>query len=650
MAIRHFAHAATALATIVIAAGPALAGPPTEATKAANEAVLSELPFETDTKDFDWANRGFIANREDPLIRDDEGNVIFDLRASEMLEGDAPASANPSLWRASQLYAITGLFKAADNVYQVRGFDLANLTFVKGDTGWIVIDPLTSGETAKAAFELLTEHAGDFPITAMIYTHSHGDHYGGSRAIMDLADGDIPVIAPAGFLEEAISENVIAGPAMRRRATYHVGSPLGLDPEQRIGAGLGVGLAIGSYDLVPPTQLVSETGEELTVDGVRMVFQITSGTEAPAEFNIGFPELGVANIAENANPTHHNILTPRGAKVRDAKLWAESLTEAIDVFDYADVLVVSHGWPVFGKEEIKTYLSNQRDAYAFLHDQTVRMMNKGLTPEEIAAEIKLPDSIGKQWYNRPYYGDYTFNARAVYQFYLGFFDGVPAHLAPMPPAKAGQKYVEAMGGAGAVLTKAQAAYDAGDYQWASQLLNHLVFAGGDTADAEAMLADAYEQLGYQAESAIWRNFYLTGASELRDGVPDSSADFVDRARQAFAFLPTEDLFDVLATQVDPSKTGETPIRLGFTFPEREESVTVTVRNGVLIHEHKPHDGEYDAKLTIKRGDLLLGMLGETPIAQRIASGEASMEGNPMAFAKFARIFDRPTGDFPIVTP
>jgi len=640
--------AATSLLAL-IAGAPALAAPPTEATKAANEAVLSELPFETDTKDFDWASRGFIANREDPLIRDEDGNVVFDLRAAAMLEGDAPASANPSLWRASQLYAKTGLFKAADDVYQVRGFDLANLTFVKGETGWIVIDPLTAGETAKAAFELLSEEVGDYPIVAMVYTHSHADHYGGSQAIMDLAGSDIPVIAPAGFLEEAISENIIAGPAMRRRAAYQLGSPLALAPEARIGAGLGVGLAVGSYSLVPPTDLVSETGEEMTVDGVRMVFQVTSGTEAPAEINIGFPDLGVVNIAENANPAHHNILTPRGAKVRDTKLWSESLTEAIGLFDYADTLVVSHGWPVFGADEIEDYLANQRDAYAYLHDQTVRMMNKGLTAEEIAAEIKLPDSIGKQWYNRPYYGDYTFNARAVYQFYLGFFDGNPSNLAPMPPEMAGAKYVEAMGGPDAVMDKAVAAFDAGDYQWAATLLDHLVFAGGGD-EAKARLADTYEQLGYQAESAIWRNFYLTGASELRNGVPGSSTDFADRTRQAFAFLPTEDLFDVLATQVDPTRTGDTPLRLAFTFPERGESVTVTIRNGVLIHEHGALEGDYDAQLTIARPALLAGMTGGTPVAERIAAGDASIEGNPAALARFAGIFDRPTGDFPIVTP
>lgn len=641
--------AAISLVAFIAAAAPVLAGPPSEATRSANEAVLSELPFETDTKDFDWANRGFIANRDDPVIRNADGDVVADLGAGKMLEGDPATSANPSLWRVSQLYAVSGLFKAAEGVYQVRGFDLANITFIKGETGWIVIDPLTANETAEAAYQLITEHVGEYPVTAMLYTHSHGDHYGGSAAMLAHTNSDIPIIAPAGFLEEAISENVIAGPAMRRRATYHVGAPLGLDPQERIGAGLGVGLAMGTHSLIPPNTLISETGEEMVIDGVKLVFQITSGTEAPAEFNIGFPDLGVSNIAENANPAHHNILTPRGAKVRSAKLWAESLTEAINFFDYADVLIVSHGWPVFGADEIETYLSNQRDAYAFLHDQTVRLMNKGMTPEEIAAEIKLPDAIGKQWYNRPYYGDYRFNARAVYQFYLGWFDANPVKLEPFPPEAAGVKYVEAMGGAEAVLSRAKAAYEDGDYVWASQLLNHLIFAGG-TDEAKGVLADTYEQMGYQSENAVWRNFYLTAASELRNGVPKASGDFANRALQAMSFLPTRDLFDVLATQIDPEKVGTRSLRLGFVFPDRDEEVTVTVRNGVLIHQHRLMDELYDATLTVTRTDLLLGLAGVEPLAGKIASGAASIEGNPLAFAQFAAMLDRPAADFPIVTP
>ena len=636
---------------IVLGQQPAQAEEPSAETIAANAAVLESLPFETDQQDFDWAMRGFIATREDPKITDEDGRVIWDLSATEFLSGDAPDTTNPSLWRNARLMAVSGLFQSAKDVYQVRGFDLANVTFVRGETGWIVIDPLTSGETANAAFELLRKEIGDAPISAIVYTHSHGDHYGGSKAMMPYAKADIPIIAPAGFVEEAISENIIAGPAMRRRAMYHVGDPLALNAREKIGTGLGVGLAVGSFGMVPPNTLISETGEALTVDGVKMVFQMTSGTEAPAEFNIGFPDLGVVNIAENANPTHHNILTPRGAKVRDAKTWSKSLTEAIDMFDYADVLVVSHGWPVFGSEEIAEYLGFQRDAYAYLHDQTVRMMNQGQTLQEIADAFELPEVLAKKWYNRPYYGDYRFNTRAVYQFYLGWFDGNPVHLAPLPPEKAGQKYVTAMGGADAVLAMAQTSYDAGDYQWASELLNKLVFADDTNAPAKALLADTYEQMGWQEENALWRNFYLTGAYELRNGVralPESNAM---RSAETLAGIPTDAIFDVLSTQVNPERAGDLSLRLGFVFPDRDESFTLTLRNGVLIQQDKLlGDETYDVQLTANRADFLNAMRGEGGLQQAIASGAASLTGNPQALRQLAGVLDQPDPVFAIVTP
>ena len=641
----------TGFATVCLMSGAVFADTgATKATKDANAKVLKELPFETDKKDFEWAMKGFIANREDPLIKNKNGDIVWDLSATEFLKSDAPDTVNPSLWRNSQLYAMSGLFKSAEGVYQVRGFDLANVTFVRGETGWIVIDPLTAGETARAAYELLIKHVEDLPITAILYTHSHGDHSGGANGVVEFGVKDMPIIAPAGFLEESISEGVIAGPAMTRRVIYHVGAPLKLDPKERVGAGLGVGLARGTYGLIPPTQTVSKNGEELVVDGVRMVFQITSGTEAPSEFNIGFPDLGVVNIAENANPTHHNILTPRGAKVRDAKLWSESLTEAIDMFDYAEVLVVSHGWPVFEKDEIKTYLSNQRDAYAYLHDQTVRMMNSGATLQEIAATIELPESLAKQWYNRPYYGDYKFNARAVYQFYLGWFDGNPVHLEPLAPEVAGKKYVEAMGGAQSVYDKAKTAFDAGEYQWASELLNKLVFSDGGNTEAKNLLADTYDQMGFQTENAIWRNFYLTGAQELRSGVMKLPVDISGRAAAVLFALPTKSVFDVMATQVDPERMGANTLTLGFKFTDLGEEVTLEAHNGVLVYREGLVADSYDATLSVTRKDFLFGMTGKEPLAGKIASGAASIEGNPLAFAMFASWIAPPTRDFNIVTP
>lgn len=622
----------------------------TKATIEANKKVLDTLPFETDTKDFEWASRGFIANRADPLIKSDNGTVVWDLSATAFLKGNAPDTVNPSLWRNSKLHAMSGLYKAAEGVYQVRGFDLANVTFVRGKTGWIVIDPLTAGESARAAYELLIKHVEDLPISAILYTHSHGDHSGGANGLVEFGIKDMPIIAPAGFMEETISEGVIAGPAMSRRVIYHVGAPLALNAKERVGAGLGIGLARGKYGINPPTQIVSKNGEELTVDGVRMVFQIASGTEAPAEFNIGFPDLGVVNIAENANPTHHNILTPRGAKVRDAKQWSEVLTEAIDMFDYAKVLVVSHGWPVFGEDEIEDYLSNQRDAYAFLHDQTVRMMNNGATLQEIAAKIELPEVLAKQWYNRPYYGDYRFNARAVYQFYLGWFDGNPVNLEPLPPETAGKKYVEAMGGAEAVLVKAQTAFDAGDYQWASELLNKLVFSDGENAKARALLADTYEQMGWQTENALWRNFYLTGVKELREGITRLPEDVSGRLAATIFALPTKSVFDVISTQIVPERMGDKTLTLGFRFTDRNEEVTLEARNGVLIfREGMPRD-TYDATLVASRKDFLMGVIGKEPLQQKIASGDAVIEGDPLAFVQFSSWLQPPTRDFNIVTP
>ena len=622
----------------------------TNFTRDANQAVLDALPFETDGVDYDWANRGFIAHRDDPQIKTADGRLVWDLTATDFLSGPAPETANPSLWRNAELMAISGLFESAEGVYQVRGFDLANVTFVRGETGWIVIDPLTSEETALAAFELLKSQVEDLPVTAIVYSHSHGDHFGGSGAITDFAIDGAPIIAPAGFLEETISENIIAGPAMRRRAMFHVGDALALSPEEKIGTGLGVGLAVGTHSMVPPNTLIHETGESLTVDGVRMEFQITSGTEAPAEFNIGFPDLGVVNIAENANPTQHNILTPRGAKVRDARAWAHSLSESIDLFDYADVLVVSHGWPVFGNDEIATYLSNQRDAYAYLHDQTVRMMNLGMTMNEIAAEISLPDSIANHWYNRPYYGELSFNARAVYQFYLGFYDGNPVHLEPMPPETAAEKYVAAMGGRDAVLSMAQSSFESGDYQWASELLDRLVFDNASDTEAKNLLADTYEQMGWQSENALWRNFYLTGARELRHGVTALSRDGQVQSVDILQAIPSSDMFDVLATQLNPDRAGTNELRLGVVFPDRDEAYTIEVRNGVMTHRDYLVDEAFDATLTADRLDFLLGVSSVEPLPLKIASGEVKIEGNPMAFAQLTGWLDRPDPVFSIVTP
>ncbi|WP_298284623.1 alkyl sulfatase dimerization domain-containing protein [Novosphingobium sp.] len=632
-------------ASLFLFAQPATAQSASDATQRANLAAISELPM-ADRRDFDFASRGFVATRDDPLIRDAAGKPVWDTAAFAFAKGEAPASVHPSLWRHAQVLGKAGLFKVTDRIWQVRGFDVANITFVRGDKGWIVIDPLTATETAAAAYDLVAAKVAKLPVTAMIYTHSHVDHFGGAGAFAGLMAKDAPILAPQGFTRAAVSENVIAGPAMGRRAGYQFGLGLPKGPDGSMGSGIGMGVAAGTRSLLPPTREISESGAELVIDGVRIRFQVTPGTEAPAEMNFGFPDWKVADLAENANATQHNILTPRGAVIRDAKAWAQGLTEAIDFFAGSEVLITSHGWPRFGAGEITDYLAKHRDAYAFLHDQTVRLMNKGLTGPEIAATLTLPPALAKQWYDRPYYGSYSFNARAVYQFYMGWYDGNPVHLAPLPPETGGKRYVEAMGGAARVKALAQEAFAKGDYAWTAELLDKVIFADSTDTDAKALLARAYRQLAYQSENALWRNMYLTGADELEHGVaasdPTGGAALVSQ-------LPPSDLFDVLAVRLDPAKAGDGAVSLGFVFPDKDAHHTLSVANGVLIHRPGLREGR-QATLTVRYADLLAALFSGQPLAAKIASGEAKIEGDPAGFARLIGWLDKPDPAFNIVTP
>lgn len=618
---------------------------PTAATRAANADAAGQLPM-ADRRDFDFAARGFVATLAEPIIRDASGQPVWDTTALAFAKGDAPATVHPSLWRHAQVLGKAGLFRVTERIWQVRGFDVANITFVRGEKGWIVIDPLTATETAAAAYALISSKVARLPITAMIYTHSHVDHFGGAGAFSGAMANGAPILAPQGFTRAAVSENVIAGPAMGRRAGYQFGLGLPKSPVGSMGSGIGMGVAAGSRSLLPPTREIAETGTELVLDGVRVRFQVTPGTEAPAEMNLGFPEWKVADLAENANVTQHNILTPRGAVIRDAKAWAQGLTEAMDFFAGAEVMIASHGWPRFGAAEITDYLGKHRDAYAYLHDQTVRLMNKGLTGPEIAAQLTLPPPLARQWYDRPYYGSYSFNSRAVYQFYMGWYDGNPAHLAPLPPEVGGKRYVEAMGGAARVRTLAEDAFARGDYAWAAELLDKVIFADGNDAAAKALLARTYRQLAYQSENALWRNMYLTGAGELDKGVaaadPTGGAALVSQ-------LPPSDLFDVLAVRLDPAKAGEGVLSLGFEFPDRDARHTLSVANGVLVHRPGLREGR-QATLTVRYADLVAALFAGKPLAARIASGEAKIEGDPAAFARLVGWLDKPDPAFAIVTP
>ncbi|MCR5877121.1 alkyl/aryl-sulfatase [Phenylobacterium sp. J367] len=595
-----------------------------------------------DRQDFDFAERGFVGTRADPKILRADGGVAWDLTAYDFLKGPAPASVNPSLWRQAQLLSKHGLYKVADGVWQVRGFDIANATFIAGKTGWIVIDPLTATETARAALDLANEKLGARPVVALIYTHSHVDHFGGSRGMVAQADvdaGKVQVIAPAGFLEHAVSENVIAGAAMSRRALYQFGSLLPKGPTGQVSSGIGQAVAAGTQTLVPPTVDIVRTGQELVVDGVRIQFQLTPATEAPAEMNLYFPDLKLLDLAENANATMHNVLTPRGALVRDAKAWADYLTESIRLYaDRTDVMMTSHAWPRFGRSEIAGFMAKHRDAYKFLHDQSVRMMNDGLTGPEIANRLKLPAALSDEWYNRGYYGTLSFNSRAVYQRYMGWYDANPVNLAPLEPADEAGRTVALMGGAERVLAEARKAFAAGDDRWAGALANRVVMSDPKNQAARDFLAGVYERQAAGAESAIGRNMYLTGALELRNGITPARGGgaAVDLIRST----PTPMLLDLMSVWLDPAKVGDAAFALDLAFPERKERFRVTVRNQVLTYEADPKGGKADAAVSMPRA-AFLAMSQGMPMPPGV-------EGDVEGLKQLMGWFTPPRANFPIV--
>lgn len=622
-----------------------------EATRATRDEILKTLPF-ANRQDFDFGARGFVATLEDPVIRGDAGQVVYDLSSYDFLKGDAPESVNPSLWRQAQLLTRHGLYKVTDRIYQVRGFDVSVVSFLLTDGGVVVVDPLTTVEAARAALGLFRKHVGELPVRAVIYSHSHADHFGGVRGVVspeDVAAG-AKIIAPSGFLEHAVAENVIAGNAMARRARFQFGQTLPRGPEGEVTSGLGPGISRGALSLLAPTDLIAQTGQEMTIDGLTLVFQLTPGTEAPAEMNFYMPAQRAVFMAENANATMHNVLTPRGALVRDAKAWADYLTEAIRLFaGKSDVLFAAHGIPRFGQAELTDFLKKHRDAYKYLHDQSVRLMNQGLTGPEIAQRIALPDVLAQQWYNRGYYGTMSFNSRAVYQRYMGWYDGNPASLDPLPPELAAQRYVTALGGTAATIAKADAAAASGDVRFAVMLLNHVVFAEPANEGARKKLAALYTQLGYQAESGIWRNMYLTGAQELTQGVVQlpslaASPDFI-RA------TPTAMLLDFAAVRLNPEKAAGKTLRINLVLSDfGNETHLITVENGVLVHEQGVRDPAAQATLTMARIEFLQTLFLGVPLAVKTATGAIAVEGDAAAYGALMEMIDPLDPNFPIVTP
>ncbi|GAB11195.1 putative alkyl/aryl-sulfatase [Gordonia araii NBRC 100433] len=603
-------------------------------------------PFD-DVQDFRDADRGLTATLDVAAITNSAGQAIWDFDSYAFLDGEAPDTVHPSLWRQSQLTVKHGLYEVTDSIYQIRGFDLSNMTVVEGDTGIVVIDPLISTETAAAALALYREHRGDRPVVAVIYTHCHVDHFGGVKGIVSQEEvdaGTVQIIAPEGFLEPAIAENLYAGTAMSRRAGYMYGAALPRNPRGGVGAGLGQTTSTGTVTLIEPTVDITATGQELTVDGIRMVFQLAPGTEAPAEMHFHFPDLRALCIAENATHTLHNLLTLRGAVVRDPHGWSHYLGEAIEMFaDDTDVVFASHHWPTWGAERVRHFLQTQREMYAYLHDQTLRMLNRGFTGPEIAEQFQLPPKLDEAWNTHGYYGSVSHNVKAIYQRYLGWFDGNPSRLWQHPPEAAAVRYVEFMGGADAVVEKARKSFAEGDLRRTAQVLDHVVFAEPEHEAARALLADTLEKLGFGSENGPWRNFFLSGAMELRTGnfgTPTAASGY-----DIVSHLQPEMFIDGLAIQIDAAKVWDLDITTRWVFGETR--FVTRLHNGVLLRSRDRDDTEVAATITVPDGVLVHLVTGDIAAAQ--AAG-LKVTGDATVLGTILGALQRPDPDFNIVTP
>jgi alkyl sulfatase BDS1-like metallo-beta-lactamase superfamily hydrolase len=620
--------------------------PPSAVIESAHREHILPLHDETDFQD---ADRGFIAALCPCVIRAADGRVVWDNDVYSFLDGPAPTSVHPSLWRQSILTAKQGLYEVVPGIYQVRGFDISNITFVETDTGIIVIDPLVSTEVAAAALTLYrTQRGGDRPVVAVIYTHSHADHFGGVLGVTSQADvdaGAVAVLAPEGFVEHAVQENVYAGPAMTRRATYMYGTLLERGPQAQVGCGLGQAPSTGEVAIIVPTIDIRQTGETHTIDGVEIEFQMAPGTEAPAEMHFYFPRFRALCMAENATHNLHNLLTLRGALVRDPHAWSGYLTEAIDTFvGRADVVFASHHWPTWGQERIVEFLSLQRDLYAYLHDQTLRLLNQGYTGVEIAEMFQMPPALERAWHTHGYYGSVSHNVKAVYQRYMGWFDGNPGRLWPHPPEVLAPRYVDAMGGIERVVQLAKEAFESGDFRWAATLLDHAIFTDSGHAAARTLYSDVLEQLAYGAENATWRNFFLSGATELRDGNFGTAGQVASPTM--VSQLTPEQIFDGLAVRVNGPRSWDLDIAMDIAFADAAVNYRLTLRNGVLVHRKVVADAA-TATVTVRLASkirLLVAATGD------FNSPGLEISGDESALQAFLGVLDGPDPSFNIVTP
>src|SRR6201987_2964689 len=623
------------------------------AVVAQHQSMLEALPF-GDTADFDDAARGFLGTIDNAKITSPQGRVVWSLEPyGFMSDATAPATVNPSLWRQARLNMHHGLFEVVPGVYQVRGLDIANMTLIEGNNGVIVVDTLTSIEGARAAMELYFRHRGQRPVAAVIFTHTHTDHWGGARGVLSeeqLAGGKVPIIAPNLFMEHAVSENIIAGPAMLRRAQYQFGPFLAKGPRGQVDCGLGKSMAAGPVARGGPNDLIMETGDTRTIDGVVFEFQMAPNSEAPAEMHFYLPRYKLLNLAENCTHNFHNLLPFRGADVRDALAWSKYLSEALKMWGgKADAMCGQHHWPVWGKERIDTMIRQQRDLYKFAHDQTIRLMNHGLTATEIAETIRLPKSLEGAWHARGYYGHIRHNVKAIYQKYLGWYDANPVHLDPLPPVEAGKKYVEYMGGAEVLLARAEADFAKGEFRFVAQAFSHLVFAEPDNQAARALLADTFEQLGYAAESSTWRNAYLLGAQELRQGMPKAPPRR-PIPRETLAALRTSQLWDVLGVRLNGPKAEGKHIVLNWRFTDIGETFALTLENWALTYSEGTQSEAADASFTLARATLDEVIAEQTSFPEAVAAGKIEVSGNAMQQAELMALMDEFPRMFEIVEP
>ncbi len=625
------------------------AGDVTAETLRVNAQFATELKLD-DPQDFEDAKRGFMARPEGKILGAD-GSLLVDFDAFKFVDGKAPDTVNPSLWRHAVLNAQIGLFKVTDGVYQLRGFDISNITLIEGKTGWIVVDTLTARESAAAAMAFARKHLGNKPVSAIVFTHSHADHFGGAlgvASVQEIAERKIPVIASQGFMEEATSENILVGTAMGRRSMYQFGKDLERSPKGLVDTGLGKNVAYGAVGILQPTQLITQPTQELTLDGVRFVFHNVPGAEAPAELTFSIPDQKLYGGAENLSQTMHNLLPVRGAKARDALRWATYMQDALDQMADTEIYVGQHNWPVWGKARISEFITKHRDVYKYTHDQTVRLANAGYTPREIADMVKLPKSLSTYPGSRGYYGDLRHNVKTVYQLYLGAYDGNPANLNPLAPQESAKHYLELIGGADKAVAAAQTAFDKGDYRWAAELLNHAVFGAPDSKAAKELLARTYDQMGYMSEASTWRNSYLTAAAELRQGSPKKGVDrsfVIDMLTET----PVERFLEAMAAGLDGPAAEGKDLKVNLVLSDKKESYVLWIENAVLHFKKAAPATDANATLTLTKPIFIKMMAGTAGVKDTLLSDDLKIDGSRIDLVRFFTLIDKAPGNFAIVT-